>query len=104
MNRRRAGERRMVPGVEVEFSDDGAGMSEDVKNLAFTPFFTTKERGHGLGLAIVHRIVRDHLGKVDVESEPGKGCRFRIWLPLFVREPTFEREPEAAAPAEVVHV
>jgi two-component system sensor histidine kinase PilS (NtrC family) len=103
MNRRRAGERRMVPGVEVEFSDDGAGMSSEVKNLVFTPFFTTKERGHGLGLAIVHRIVRDHLGKVDVESEPGKGCRFRVWLPLLVREPAFDREPEASAPEEMVH-
>ena len=81
LNRRRAGERMMVPGVEVEFADNGPGIPPEEKELVFTPFFTTKEKGHGIGLAVVHRIVRDHLGSVDMESEPGRGTRFKVWFP-----------------------
>ena len=81
LNRRRAGERRMVPGVEVEVADNGAGISRDTETLIFTPFFTTKEDGQGLGLTIVHRIVREHYGTIRVESEPGAGARFKVWFP-----------------------
>ncbi len=103
MNRRRAGELRVVPGVEVDISDDGVGMSPEVKNLAFTPFFTTKVDGHGLGLAIVHRIVQDHFGKVDIESAPDQGTRFRIWFPLCEGGPA-PAGKEAVVSAEVTHV
>ena len=75
-----------VPGVEVEFSDNGAGIgASDLKKI-FTPFFTTKERGNGLGLCVVERIVREHMGYVDFSSEEGKGTTFRLWFPMISSE------------------
>jgi signal transduction histidine kinase len=66
--------------VVTEIVDNGKGISdEDLKKL-FTPFFTTKSRGTGLGLAIVKKIVDDHNGKVEFESEEGKGTTCRIYL------------------------
>jgi two-component system sensor histidine kinase PilS (NtrC family) len=70
-----------VSGIEVIFWDNGEGMSEAEKNNVFTPFFTTKQDGSGLGLSIIYRIVREHMGMVDVESALGKGTRVRIRLP-----------------------
>ncbi len=101
MNRRRAGERKMVPGIEVEVSDNGEGMNAQIQDRVFTPFFTTKDDGHGLGLAIVHRIVNDHLGKVDIQSLPGKGTQFRVWFPLFV--PEADQEEDSLIFEEVLH-
>jgi two-component system sensor histidine kinase PilS (NtrC family) len=77
-----SGEREMVPGVEVHFSDNGSGIGGSDLKKVFTPFFTTKERGNGLGLCIVERIVREHMGYVDFSSEEGKGTTFRLWLPV----------------------
>ncbi|MDM3871721.1 ATP-binding protein [Porticoccus sp. W117] len=71
--------------VCIEISDNGAGMSESVKNRIFDQFFTTKEvgKGTGQGLSIAYRlIVENHGGKIDVESEPGEGATFRIVLPV----------------------
>ncbi len=102
LNRRRAGERQMVPGVEVEFADNGTGMSPEGKRMAFTPFYTTKENGHGLGLAIVHRIVHDHLGKVDLESEPERGTVFRVWFPILGQKIP-QAQPAAEPAVEVAH-
>ncbi|HWR72374.1 MAG TPA: ATP-binding protein [Nitrospirota bacterium] len=71
-----------VDWCEITISDTGCGISpEDMKNL-FDPFFTTKHNGTGLGLAIVYRIVEDHDGMIDVESEVDKGTRFTIRIPL----------------------
>jgi signal transduction histidine kinase len=52
----------------------------------FEPFFTTKKKGSGLGLMIVRRIIRDHRGHINIESDVGQGTVFRIWLPLFERQ------------------
>ena len=70
--------------VNVLFSDDGCGMSLDIKRNAFDPFFTTRrDRGStGLGLHIVHTIVTNFLGgRLHLESEPGKGTSIRLTLP-----------------------
>ena len=70
--------------VEILFADDGCGMSPDVRHQAFNPFFTTRRDGGrvGLGLHIVHNIVTNRLGgRLELESEPGKGTKIRIVLP-----------------------
>jgi signal transduction histidine kinase len=61
--------------------DQGTGMSEDVKAHLFDPFFSTKERGTGLGLAVVRHIVESHGGSIEVASELGQGARFDVWWP-----------------------
>jgi two-component system, cell cycle sensor histidine kinase and response regulator CckA len=67
--------------VRLEVSDTGSGMLMETQAKMFDPFFTTKSVGHGLGLAIVHGIVRDLGGAIHVASEPGKGTTFQILLP-----------------------
>ena len=67
--------------ITLVFEDTGVGISpEDIKNI-FTPFFTTKDMGTGLGLAITHKVITEHGGRIDVESNEGKGSHFRIYLP-----------------------
>jgi len=73
--------------VWVSISDTGSGIPEAQLNRIFEPFFTTKKKGSGLGLMIVQRIIRDHAGRIDVESKPGKGTTFRVWIPLHERAP-----------------
>ncbi len=70
--------------VYIAISDTGSGMSEDVKRRLFEPFFTTKPVGDGtgLGLSISYGIINDHKGRIDVESEEGKGSTFTIYLPV----------------------
>ncbi len=66
----------------IELSDTGCGISqEDIKNI-FNPFFTTKSEGTGLGLAVTHKIIQEHNGKIEVESSADGGTTFRIHLPL----------------------
>ena len=67
---------------EISIKDSGIGIvPEDLKRI-FSPFFTTKKGGTGLGLATVHRIIEDHSGRVSVTSNPGMGAEFKVFLPL----------------------
>jgi PAS domain S-box-containing protein len=74
-------------GVCLIVSDTGGGIPQEMLNRIFEPFYTTKKKGSGLGLMIVQRIVRDHGGRIQLESNVGKGTTFRIWLPLTERAP-----------------
>jgi two-component system NtrC family sensor kinase len=70
--------------IRVEIADNGQGIAaQDVPHI-FEPFFSTKQdvRGIGLGLAIVHGIVENHDGRIEVDSEPGKGTVMSIIFPL----------------------
>ncbi len=71
-------------GVTVRVRDTGSGMSQEVRQRIFEPFFTTKSvgKGTGLGLSIVFRIIEDHGGHIEVQSEPGEGSEFIVRLPL----------------------
>ena len=71
-----------VPTVIVEVADTGPGVSPDVADKIFNPFFTTKPQGSGLGLAIVRKIVDAHEGRIDVSSTPDRGTCFRVTLPV----------------------
>ncbi len=70
------------PGwVEIDVGDTGAGIPQDVLDKIFAPFFTTKARGTGLGLAVVRKVIDRHKGRVDVESQVGVGTTFKLFLP-----------------------
>jgi PAS domain S-box-containing protein len=73
--------------IWIEITDTGKGMSPEVVSRIFDPFFTTKPvgKGTGLGLAVSYNIVEKHHGRIEVESTPGAGTTFRVWLP--VRQP-----------------
>lgn len=66
----------------VSFRDSGPGIQPDQINKLFEPFFTTKENGTGLGLSICYDIIQRHGGEIKVESMPGQGAKFIVWLPL----------------------
>ena len=67
--------------VGLEVSDNGSGIAEEARERVFDVFYSTKKGGTGLGLAIVRRIAQNHGGRVEVESQPGEGATFRVWLP-----------------------
>jgi signal transduction histidine kinase len=81
--------------LSVVIRDDGPGMDEGSRSQLFSPFFTTKPDGVGLGLAVVRRIVESHMGDIEVASAPGKGTSFTINFPKDRR-----REPRYDAPEE----
>jgi PAS domain S-box-containing protein len=68
-------------GYELRIRDTGKGIHPEIMENLFDPFFTTKEEGLGLGLYISKNIIEDHNGSISVDSEPGKGTAFTIWLP-----------------------
>jgi PAS domain S-box-containing protein len=97
-----AGEVRALPAgryIRISICDKGVGISRELLGRIFDPFFTTKQKGSGLGLATSYSIVDQHGGCIEVESEPGEGSTFHIFLPA--SEPTSEAAGDlVAAPAE----
>lgn len=69
-----------LDSVQITISDTGSGMDESIRSKVFQPFFTTKRKGSGLGLAITRRLIEQHGGHIYLESEPGKGTVFNIFL------------------------
>jgi PAS domain S-box-containing protein len=70
--------------VFIELADTGTGMTPEQLDSLFTPFFTTKEKGTGLGLALTHKIIEEHHGHLHVESQFGVGSTFTILLPIYI--------------------
>lgn len=73
--------------VKISVRDHGCGITEDVRDKIFDPFYTTKQEGSGLGLSVVHSIVSKHGGYIDVQSEPGKFTEFSVFLPALGNVP-----------------
>jgi two-component system, NtrC family, sensor histidine kinase HydH len=70
--------------VLIEISDSGIGISQDTLSKIFNLYFSTKSSGTGLGLSLVHQIISQHSGRIEVSSEPGKGTSFLIYLPVLL--------------------
>jgi signal transduction histidine kinase len=95
--------RRTPPWMVFEIEDSGIGMDRESREKIFSLFFSSKGiKGTGLGLFIANKIVDRHGGTIEVESEPGRGTRFLVRLPLEARPSTSPPEPnpelEAGAP------
>jgi hypothetical protein len=84
--------------VEVVVSDTGPGLTDEIRERLFLPFYSTKHRGTGLGLSIAAKIAQEHGGTISAEANTPKGARFLLRLP--VMEPS--AEPESAAGPETV--
>jgi len=80
----------LTPGryIKISIVDNGKGIPEEHLGKIFDPFFTTKEKGSGLGLSVCYRIVKNHNGHIEVESEEGKGTAVHVYLPLEEVNPT----------------
>jgi CheY-like chemotaxis protein len=93
---------QIAPGTYLRMAvcDTGYGMEKEVLEKIFRPYFTTKAEGEGtgMGLAVVHGIVKSHEGRISVYSEPGKGTAFHVFLPMF----NGLEEDEDALPAPVL--
>lgn len=70
--------------VKLSIKDQGIGIPKDFLSHIFDPYYTTKPKGHGLGLATCYSIIKRHNGCIDVESEPGKGSTFHVFLPASI--------------------
>jgi CheY-like chemotaxis protein len=87
----------LAPGTYVRLSveDDGCGMDAETLSKIYTPFFSTRFQGRGLGMAAVWGIVQHHEGHIEIHSEEGKGTRVEVFLPAV--DPEFRLRPEAPA-------
>jgi PAS domain S-box-containing protein len=90
----------------IEVADTGSGMPPAVLERIFDPFFTTKEKGEGtgLGLSVVHGIVTSHQGGITVESVPGKGTTFHVYLPTIQQEARREAVVTPVCPTGTEHI
>jgi signal transduction histidine kinase len=68
--------------MRIRVSDSGGGIAQENMGRLFEPFFTTKQNGTGLGLAVTRRIIEEHNGTIQVESQAGKGTTFTVTLPM----------------------
>jgi signal transduction histidine kinase len=82
MARQGAGPTPPRPVARIAISDTGPGIAPECLDRIFEPYFTTKEGGTGLGLALAHTIIQEHDGRIDVESRPGEGATFVVRLPV----------------------
>lgn len=81
--------------VRISIRDTGIGIPTEIISRIFDPFFTTKQKGSGLGLATCYSILNQHEGSIEVESDPGKGTTFHIYLPTSLNAPIMEAKPDA---------
>jgi CheY-like chemotaxis protein len=88
------------PYLRLTVSDSGHGMAQEIKDRIFDPFYTTKAPGEGtgMGLSVVHGIVKNLDGEIAVESEPGKGTSFHLFLPLLEETPAIKKEQKKEIP------
>ncbi len=91
---------RAQPTVEIVFQDEGPGIASEIQYRLATPFFTTKRKGTGLGLAVARHWIRRHGGRLRIESAEGQGTRVAVDLPL---EPLSIPPPEAHPPIKTPH-
>lgn len=90
------------PWVELIIRDNGSGIGAENLEKIFKPFFTSKEKGIGLGLSLVKKIIDLHKGKIKVESEPGRGTMFSVFLPL--TKPEQKAEPAKVSDLKTTEV
>jgi len=94
------------PFLELRISDTGTGIDSKIIHQIFDPFYTTKdkEKGTGMGLAVVHGIVKDHGGDISIDSQLGKGTIFSIVLPQVIEEPDKEEDSSSKVPTGTEHI
>jgi len=85
----------LPPGdyIRIKVSDEGTGIPEGCLKRIFDPYFTTKDKGNGLGLATAYSVVKNHGGLITVESESGRGATFTVYVPAASRHIAAEPEP-----------
>jgi hypothetical protein len=89
--------------VEISVSDTGHGLTDEIRERLFLPFYSTKHRGTGLGLSIAAKIVQEHGGSIRAESNTPKGARFLLRLPLLETAQLHGGDGAASEPVTKAH-